>query len=112
MEQFDDYHSIESARLMIAESALSVEVRSSWVNINSRSELRSVVSCAIRPYEYRIMVCLGGPTVALWGLLDLSGLPLAARLEYCYWSNWEEYSVTTEDEEVLLRYAKVLLPLL
>lgn len=101
VEQFDDYHSIESALLMIAESALSVEVRSSWVHI----------SRAIRPHEYRIVVCLGGPTVALSGLLDLSGLPLAARLEYCHWlTDWKEYTVSEEEKEVLLQYAQVLLP--
>ena len=109
VEQFDDYHSIESALLMIAESALSVELPSNWISVDTYD--RSTGSDWFTPYEFRVLLCIGGPAVALRGCLDEFGDPVTASLEYCHWlTDWKEYTVSEEEKEVLLQYAQVLLP--
>lgn len=100
----EDGVSLEEARRVIEEDALSVQVRSGWHNPGD--------SEGAKPEEYEILLCTGGPACRIIGTLDEHGNPDTARLEVADWfQSWTEYrpKVSEDDfnsEPVLLEYAR------
>lgn len=95
---------IEAAQERIQEDALSVEVRSGWYVAGRGGE-------DIKPTEYCILLCTGGPAVRITGELSEHGEPETARLEMQDWFlPWSEYRPTgqniVESEKILLAYAR------
>jgi hypothetical protein len=108
----NDMRDFEDAERAIHEDALSVEVRSGWVNAGERWD-------KVSPAEYRILLCTGGPAVQIAGGLSEHCEPETARLEMQDWFlPWTEYRPTnsedktfatridTKAEEILLVYAR------
>lgn len=88
----------EEAEQAIFEDPLSVEMRSDW----------HVVGDSAKDTEYNILLCTGGPAVRIIGDLNEYQEPETARLEYQDWfTKWEEYHLTEEETEVLLKYASM-----
>lgn len=87
----------DAARLAILEGPLTGRVRSGWHTPGEPDT----------PEEYEILLCTGGPAVRIVGGLDAHGEPETARLEYQDWfTPWEEYPLTSEEESVLVEYAR------
>jgi hypothetical protein len=92
-------HDPEAARQAILDDPLSVEVRGDW------HVPGAVDACA--PYEYKILLCWGGPAVQIVGMLDDANQPYSARLQYRDWfTEWTNYPLTDAEEETLLKYAQ------
>lgn len=91
--EFDE----EDARERIQEDPLSVEVRSGWCS--NPSELK--------PEEYTILLCTGGPACRIIGDLSEHGDPETARIEYQDWfTPWVDYPLDSEEEADVVRYAQ------
>lgn len=88
----------DEARTAIHEDALSVQVRSGWVDSFDENEAQAAE-------EFCILLCTGGPAVRLIGSLE-SGDPSSARLEYQDWGTpWTELHEALEHQDALLAYA-------
>jgi hypothetical protein len=99
IDECDEYHDQEAAREAILGDPLSVEVRSAWHTPGA------IDACA--PYEYKILLCWGGPSVQIIGELDDRNEPYSARLQYQDWfTEWTDYPLTQWKEELLLKYAQ------
>ena len=82
----------DSARDVIQEDPLSVEVRSGWGNVGSEMQAE----------EFCILLCTGGPAVRIRGELD-NGAPCSAWMEYQDWgTGWNQFYDAHQD--VLLAY--------
>lgn len=80
----------------IQQDPLEVSVRSEWTGVGK----------PMRPSEYRILLCTGGPAVMLTGELDEHLQPSTVRLEYQDWFlPWARYPLTAEHIEACLTYA-------
>lgn len=97
----------DDARRIIEEDALSVEVRSGWYPPGRRD-------ANMRPAEYCILLCTGGPAVRIVGKLSEYASPETAKIEYQDWFQpwalWNGEGVTDgygEIEDILLDYARV-----
>lgn len=87
----------ESARLTILSYSPHVAIRSNWHLPGDQG---------MHAGEYRILLCAGAPTVQIVGDLE-EGQPYTARLGYQDWfTRWEEYPLTEQEEETLLAYAQ------
>ena len=92
----------DNAREAIEQDALSVETRGGWQPASADLAERA------RAFEYKILLCTGGPAVQITGRLNDYNEPESAALEYQDWfTPWTEYPTSAEDEEALLRYAQV-----
>ena len=91
--EFDE----EEARQTIQEDALSVEMRSGWVS--NREEMK--------PEEYNILLCTGGPACRIIGTLSEHGEPEDATLQYQDWGTpWTDYRMDSEEEADVVKYAQ------
>ena len=70
-----DDATIEDAMRAMYVKALSVQVRSGWVDLGTEMEAE----------EYEILLCWGGPAVRIVGRLDEGGVPQSATLEHQDW---------------------------
>jgi hypothetical protein len=92
-------HAPDEARQAILDDPLTVEVRGDWHTPGA------IDACA--PYEYKILLCWGGPAVQIIGALDDRNEPYSARLQYQDWfTQWTDYALTDAEEETLLKYAE------
>jgi hypothetical protein len=92
-------HDVDTAREAIMEDALSVDVRTDWHGVGALE--------ACKPTDYKILLCWGGPAVQIVGTLDEHNQPDSARLQYQDWfTEWEDYPLTDEQEETLVKYAQ------
>ena len=92
-------HEPDEARQAILEDPLTVEVRSAWHTPGAAD--------AGTPYEFKILLCWGGPAVQIVGMLDDANEPCTARLQYQDWfTEWMNYTLTDTEEETLLKYAQ------
>ena len=92
-------HDEEEARDAIINYALSVEVRSDWHSVGA------VDAC--KPSEYKILLCWGGPAVQIIGRLDDFNQPDDAKLQYQDWfTAWENYPLTQEEAETLVKFVR------
>lgn len=84
---------LETAQQQILDDALSVRVRSGWVDAVTDFEAE----------EFEILLATGGPAVRIVGELD-RGEPSRARLEVQDWGTpWTQYFPA--DSDTLLKYA-------
>ncbi len=90
-----DCESEEDARMQIDEDPLSVEVRSGWETIHEE----------LKPREFRIILCTGGPHVELQGDLDSYQQPDSVRVIYS-WGESGEYFPDGEECYALLTYCR------
>lgn len=117
---------VEDAEHAIHEDALSVEVRSDWVEPGEflaqeegfyRRGLGTQRAKRIKPVEYRILLYTGGPAVQITGELDEHGNPVSARMEVQDWfTPWTEFRPVIanpadsgdigDGEAVMLAYAR------
>ena len=76
-------------------NALDVEVRSGWTSADT---------VGMKPEEFSILLCTGGPAVRIIGDLDEHCQPCKARIEYqdwgTPWATWHQ-----ADNDVLVDYA-------
>jgi hypothetical protein len=92
-------HDVDEAREAIIGDALDVQVRGEWHTPGAID--------AAAPYEFKILLCWGGPAVQIIGTLDDSNEPDGARLQYQDWfTEWEDYPLTQEEEERVITYAQ------
>ena len=96
-EERDQYHDEDEARERIQEDPLSVQVRSDWHNPGERGE----------SLEYEILLCTGGPACRIIGDLGQYNEPDSVSIEYQDWfTPWNDYPLSSEEEETLLTYAR------
>lgn len=87
----------EKALETIQEDPLEVSVRAGWHTPGQKAE----------DDEYLILLCTGGPAVRIVGDLGNYNQPESAKLQYQDWfTQWENYPLTSEDEETVLKYAQ------
>jgi hypothetical protein len=92
-------HEPDEAREAILGDALDVQVRGEWHTPGA------IDGCA--PYEYKILLCWGGPSVQIVGTLDDANAPDSAKLQYQDWfTEWTNYPLTDAEEETLRKYAQ------
>lgn len=97
-EQREQYHDEEGALQTIQEDPLSVEVRSCWHTPCDKDA---------EDGEYMILLCTGGPAVRIVGTMGRFNEPDSAKIEYQDWfTPWEEYRLDSEEETVVLTYAR------
>ena len=88
----------DEARIAIEEDPLSIQIRSGWRSIGEKLE----------PEEFEILLCTGGPAVRIIGELDEHGQPYSPKLQYQDWfTQWEDYPLESEEEEILSSYCNV-----
>lgn len=96
----DDCESEDDAFERIYEDPLEISVRSAWCPLSEYPG---------PPQGYKILLSTGGPATRIIGELDECGIPETARLEVQDWfTPWTKYAGA--DEDVLLRYARTLVP--
>lgn len=94
----EDDDSLEEAVEAIQADALSVQVRCPWQSPGEEG---------VKPYEYNILLCTGGPAVRIIGTLSEYAEPDSARIEYQDWGTpWTDYPLTSEEEAIVLEYAQ------
>ena len=93
------YHDEDEARQAIQEDALSVEVRADW---------HEPSNIEVKPDEFTILLCTGGPACRIVGDLDEWQQPDRARIEYQDWfTPWVELvDISSSEREALLTYAR------
>lgn len=95
----EDDDEAEKAREAIQNDALSVQVRSDWVDLNQVDQMD--------PAEFKILLCTGGPAVQIIGELNEHSEPESARLQHQDWGTpWTDVWLSAEDEETLLAYCR------
>ena len=93
----EDDNKREEALGTIQEDPLEVSVRAGWHTPGQKAE----------DEEYLILLCTGGPAVRIIGDLNQYNEPESAKLQYQDWfTAWENYPLTDEDEEAVLKYAR------
>lgn len=91
-----DDQEIDDIQEEIFYNALNVQVRSGWSNPGKD----------FIPEEYNILLCFGGPAVRIIGDLNEYKEPTTSKIEYQDWfTEWEELSISTEENEILTSYA-------
>ncbi|MFN7817779.1 MAG: hypothetical protein ACK5OQ_16240 [Burkholderiales bacterium] len=95
-ETAGDCESEEDARQRIEEDPLSIEVRSGWGNIGEK----------LKPEEFRILLCTGGPHVELQGDLDNYLQPSRVRVIYTNLGESCEYFPDDYERDALLTYCR------
>ena len=94
-EEAENEEETESARETIEQDALSLQYRSGWTNPGEE----------MKPEEYELLLCTGGPACRIVGMINEYGEPETAKLEVQDWFlPWTEYREAEED--VLLDYAR------
>lgn len=87
----------------IQDLPLSIEVRSGW-HLPTYTTYMTNPS----PEEYRILLCTGGPAVQITGDLNDYAEPITAKLQYQDWfTPWENYHLTANEEQILLDFAQL-----
>lgn len=88
----------EEARECIQEDALEVMVRTDWHYPGETD---------VKPAQFHIPLCTGGPAVRIMGELDEYGQPDRAWLEYQDWGTpWTERVNNSGEMDTLLAYAE------
>lgn len=91
----NDCESEDEARERIQDDALEVQVRTDWHYPGETD---------VKPGQFYILLCTGGPAVRIMGELDKYGQPFKAWLEYQDWGTpWTEHA---GDMATLIAYAK------
>jgi hypothetical protein len=91
-----DCESEEDARMRIDQDPLSIEVRSGWETLYEE----------LKPREFRVILCTGGPHVELQGDLDSYQQPDSVRVIYACWGESGEYFPDGEECYALLTYCR------
>ena len=79
----------------IQEHPLEVSVRSDWHSPGEN----------VKPSEFAILLCTGGPAVRVRGDLDNYGQPSRAWMEYQGWGEpWAQYFLDHDELEALQEY--------
>ncbi|HRV24596.1 MAG TPA: hypothetical protein P5046_05195 [Sphaerochaeta sp.] len=82
----------------INEHPLEVSVRWGWVHPGENTD--------VKPEEFLILICTGGPAVRITGTLDEYAQPDKVYLEHQDWYEpWTQVDLTDEQRNILLRYA-------
>lgn len=90
----------DDARQAILEHPLEIQVRSDWESPGTE----------LRPTEYFVLLCTGGPEVRIIGGLNDRLEATDARLEHQDWGTlWTELPTEGEDDEALLEYVNQVL---
>jgi hypothetical protein len=89
----------EAAHETIQEDALSVEVREPWHDVGQDD---------VRPEEFCILLCTGGPAVRIRGELDAHLQPHRAWIEHQDWGTpWTQiFGLDSYQQEALLTYCQ------
>lgn len=88
----------DKEREAIEQSPLSVEVRTDWHEVGADDS---------KPTHYRILLCTGGPAVQIVGELSEHLEPETAVIQHQDWGTpWTDYRLTSEQEEIVLTYAR------
>lgn len=96
----EDDQAQDEARQTIQDDALDVQVRSDWYTPGTID---------VKPSQFMILLCTGGPAVRIVGDLDEYGQPETAHLEHQDWGTpWTvyEYSTAGDQNAALLEYCQ------
>ena len=94
----DSETSYEEARQAIQDDPLSIQVRCPWQSVGEEG---------VKPDQYNILLCTGGPACRIIGTLSEYLEPESARIEYQDWGTpWTDYPLTSEEEAIVLEYAQ------
>lgn len=89
----------EEAEQAIHDDPLEIAIRDDWYSPGA-SDTQQVAT------EFKILLCTGGPAVRIIGTLDRWD-PITASIEYQDWGTpWTEYRLTSDQEEIVLRYCR------
>ena len=100
-EEDKDDDAWDEAERAIHEDALEITVRSDW-QVPGRW-----APDEIKPIEYRILLCTGGPAVRIIGELNEHGEPSTADLQYRdSFQPWSTTHTFEEEKQAMLRYAQ------
>jgi hypothetical protein len=91
-----DYQSREEVEQAIQEKPLSVEVREHWHAVGEKVEA----------VEFRILLCWGGPSVEIRGVLGLHGHPENVKVFYAEWGDSGEYVLSEEEREAVEQFCQ------
>jgi len=90
--------SLDELEERVQEWPLSVLVRSNWLSPGDE----------MRPSEYEVLLCTGGPAVRIRGDLAEHCEPETVRLECQDWFiAWERVSIHPDEAEALLRFVEL-----
>ena len=82
----------------IAGDPLEVSIRAGWHSPGEEADM---------DFEYKILLCTGGPAVRLIGDLGLWKEPDTAKIQYQDWfTGWETLPTDSEEDEAMLTYAR------
>ena len=96
-DEYED-EALEQAGERIQEDPLSVQVRCPWQSVGEEN---------VKPDQYNILLCTGGPAVRIIGTLSEYLEPENARIQYQDWGTpWTDYPLTSEQEATVLEYAQ------
>jgi hypothetical protein len=88
----------DAALQRIQEDPLSVQVRCPWQSVGEE---------CVKPDQYNILLCPGGPAVRIIGTLSEYLEPDSARIQYQDWGTpWTDYPLISEQIAVVLEYAQ------
>ena len=97
-EANDDDEAREQARERIQEDPLSVQVRCPWQSVGEEN---------VKPDQYNILLCTGGPAVRIIGTLSEHLEPDSACIQYQDWgTSWTDYPLISEQIAIVLEYAQ------
>lgn len=89
----------DEAREAIQNDALDVQVRTDWYSAG-------LDNASVKPSEFYILLCTGGPAVRIMGELDECGNPCRAWIEYQDWGTpWTQLFGEIE-QSTLLAYCQ------
>ena len=92
----EDYKAQEQAEEIAIENAVRIEVRSGWCFWNGDPQMK--------PAEFKILLCGGGPSVQIVGDLD-NEQPDEPVLQYQDWGTpWIDYPLNDEQKDILAEY--------
>lgn len=85
------------AAQVIQDDPLEVQVRTGWYSPGE----------SVKPSEYTILLCTGGPACRIIGELTEHCEPHTARIEHQDWFKpWTDYPLNLEQTEAVLTYAR------
>ena len=100
-EDADDEDGVNETRTYALDNVLSVQVRGDWRSPGHYGD----GEC---PIEFELLLCTGGPSVHIWGLLDDHCQPCDWKVQYSDWfKGWETYPVPTEQNKYVQAYCEL-----
>jgi hypothetical protein len=103
VEAMTKYNENPTDELMeeMQEMPLEVSFRSDWGSYGEE----------LKPSEFQILLCTGGPAVRIYGGIDHNGQPYDAEIQGQDWfTQWQSLCTSKEDDEILEQFVQLIIP--